>query len=270
MCFYASFQIAIAQTLGNKADFIFVSAYEAHLFADTSTLSRPDKIFALWLASDPLMTAEKQATLSDEFNSFCQELQAKRTKFKSEIYFLWYVFNKVHADFLDFYGKNPPFYHIFSKKHHYNCVSGTALYDLVFQNLGYQTLIKETQDHVYLIVNTGKIQILIESTDSIHGFITGKRLIEKQEKEYIGKSVTREITLVNLCGLQYFNQAVDSYYRKDYSQSQLVLDKAKLLYPDSGKIWRLTRKIRDMQLAENTIIEKKTVKIVASKVHEEE
>ena len=250
--FCIGFQGVTGQTRADEADRVFVSDFEARLFSDSSELHRPGNLLSLWLASDPQMTADKQTALQGSLDRFCEDLRLRHPRYKSETDFLWFVFHKVHTEFLDYYRTNPPFYQVFSRKHQYNCVSGTALYSLILQRLDFQTQVKETRDHVYLLVQNKETPVLIESTDPTHGFITGKRIIEKRESEYAAKGIAREISLTNLCGLQYYNQAVELYFAGTYFQSQQLLDKAKKLYPDSGKIWHLSRKIQKLQLARLT------------------
>lgn len=57
-----------------------------------------------------------------------------------------------------------------NKNGNYNCVTATALYGLLLNDLGIPFSIKETPEHVYLIAYPKSDAILIESTDPLKGY----------------------------------------------------------------------------------------------------
>jgi hypothetical protein len=232
---------------------------------DSLILSDAYDSLHIWLSLDPNFSPEKQIQAQQQISDFCSEMQTKRSRFKSETSFLSHVFYQVHSRFLQRYVLNVPFRAIFEAKQ-YNCVSGTALYALIFKRLGYESIIKETHDHAYLLLKLPTKSILIESTDAATGFLAGEKLIATREK-YYGRSVltTRAISFVQLCGLQFYNEAAKNYQKKNYIESMNLLADAQKLYPDSGKIWWLHRKIRRTEAQQAATLvanELKTNKII--------
>jgi len=206
---------------------------------------------AFWLSFNPDMDSTQKMEIQQQVTDFCDLLVLKRTKFKTEENFLWYAFNRVHHDFLQCYEVNTPFYKIFKSKS-YNCVTGSAFFALVFKQLGYIISIRETASHAYLVIQLEKGRIMIESTDPQNGFITNQKIIWKKEKalaENANRALIHEISLMNLCGLQFYNQAVKLFYSKHYSEANMLLEKGMAFYPASSKIWYLHRKISGLQMS---------------------
>jgi hypothetical protein len=202
-----------------------------------------------WLSVDGTYSPEREASVRNEVAAFCLKMKSKRSSFKSEKAFLAFVFRRVHATFLLHYAPNEPFYKIFSQRT-YNCVSGTALYALVLDSLGYGTIIRETQQHAYLLIEDSLNPILIESTDGNEGFVTNLYEIRRREVQYARSqqpSLTQPISLTQLCGLQYYNEAVRQFVKRDYKSGLDLLETGRQLYPDSAKISNLYRRIRKIQ-----------------------
>ncbi len=163
------------------------------------------------------------------------------------------VYKAVHEKFLSKYNEEAFFNDIFVNGN-YNCVSASALYALVLEELGIRYTIKETPVHVYLIADPGNTGFLIEST------LPGEKIIQFDERyksqyiEYLHNnkiisdnefsntsidelfnkyySKDRSISIKQLAGLQYYNQGILLYNKADYDQSLASFEKAELLYDE--------------------------------------
>lgn len=136
----------------------------------------------------------------------------------------------------------------------YDCLTATSIYAVLLQKLGYNYEIKETPHHVYLVVNlkNGKRKILFESTDRKNGFITDPAEVKEREISYAKQSSesytnilkmadshafesdntrSKKIDLMQLCGLQYFNECVKFYNKGLYKEAFVYAEKAFIFYP---------------------------------------
>jgi len=194
------------------------------------------------LAADVTMTDTTFARTYTELSAFCGQLTKKRKKFLSESQFLYYVFRQVRQRYLYHYQPYPLFTQLFQDST-YNCVSGTALYAWILEQLGFETEIREMNLHAYLRVRTVRSEYLIDATDPYNGFVSDdETLITRRELWYAsnelmhGKPYNKAITLQNLAGLQYFNEAVKAFNRRSYEVCVQYLTKAERLHTGSSKV----------------------------------
>ncbi len=175
-----------------------------------------------------------------EFGLFCEELKSKKGHYKNEVNYLRYIFDKINQVYLTDYDEYVSLNEVFLSKR-YNCVSGTALFALVLQKLGYRFNIRETTFHSFLLVQTSDSQIMLwESTDKEKGFITDFQSIqdkiesykqaESKKSEHYLAFFHKETNLVELAGLQIFNEAVVVFNEKNYQKADELLTQALLLY----------------------------------------
>lgn len=218
------------------------SAFEKNTFEASSDSSA--HLLALLVASDATVTDSSFAKWHEELSAFGQQLAKKRKKFLSESHFLYYVFKQVQQRYLHHYQPYPLFTSLQDST--YNCVSGTALYAWLLNQLGFSTQIRETNVHVYLRVRTVKSEYLIDATDPENGFVSDdETLIARREMWYAsnevmrGKPYNKAVTLAELAGLQYFNEAVKAFNRRSYERCMQHLAKADKLYAGSVKVANL-------------------------------
>ncbi len=130
----------------------------------------------------------------------------------------------------------------------YDCLTATALFSQVLDQLNFSYDIIETNYHIFVIVNTENGEVLLETTDRFGGFVTDKKEIIKRTGDYRKNEITansnnfiylysfrlyQKITPEKLTGLLYFNQAVKAYNRHDWIVSSKLLEKSNALYPSS-------------------------------------
>lgn len=192
---------------------------------------------------------------NDDLLSFINKLSAKRETFKSEKAFLNHVFVKTHQHYLKHYTDYVSFSTMINKGT-YNCLTGTALYALLLDYFKFDHQIIETNYHIFLLVNTGEGQVLLETTDPQNGFVEEEKQIEKRiityrqntiEEKQADKSyyrfsyeLYREVNLDEMLGLLHYNLAIVAYNDRQFQTSISQLDKALELY-QSPRIEELSR-----------------------------
>ncbi len=153
-----------------------------------------------------------------------------------------YLFKKVHKTFLKRYLAYRSDTHFFARGE-YDCVSGSAMMALAFQQAGYQVEIHETPFHVYLILHlTSSQRIMLESTNAFSGFITDSDLISelqkqytfdnKQEKHPSHPSFNRIISLRELLGLQIYNQGIACFNKQQFAKAKDLFQYALSFYQE--------------------------------------
>ena len=127
---------------------------------------------------------------------------------------------------------------------HFDCVSASALYAIIFTKLDINYKIHETDYHVYLMLYIDDKEILIETTDRQNGFIEKPRAISQMLKRYqrntlpekvenvytFSHRVNGSISLQQLAGLQFYNLAVCRFNGQDFDTAQSLVKEALLLY----------------------------------------
>lgn len=222
------------------------SSFEQTTFGPTEAIDTARQVLAQLLAADASVTDSTFVHTYTELSSFCQQLSKKRKRFVSESHFLFYIFQQTQKKYLQRYEAYPTFTALFGGQATYNCLSGTAVYAWVLNRLGFEAEIRETNLHVYLRVKTVRSSYLIDATDPQNGFVSDDELqITRRELWYAsnelkrGKPCNISITLRQLAGLQYFNEAVKAFNKRDYQACTQHLQKADLLYAGSAKIAHL-------------------------------
>jgi len=136
---------------------------------------------------------------------------------------------------------------------YYNCVTATAVYAHIFDQLSIPYLIKDDPGHVYLIAYPDSYNIYLETTvPSEYGFsnvgegeiekivddLVGMKLIAKTEVEEKGyKSVYQDFFFGDgfvdksaLVGMQYYNKAYTYFTEENYPEALKNINLAKTYY----------------------------------------
>lgn len=222
------------------------SAFEENAFRQSTANNQAAQLACL-IAVDGAATDSTFTQIHAELSLLCQQLAKKRRRFLSESQFLFYAFQQVRQRYLHRYQPYPVFTAAF-KDSTYNCLSGTALYAYVLQQIGFTVEIRETNLHAYLRVKSVRSEYLIDATDPQNGFVSDDELlIARREFWYAanelrqGKAYNEAISLTQLAGLQYFNEAVKAFNRRAYDTCMEYLAKTDLLYPKSEKVAALQK-----------------------------
>ncbi len=154
------------------------------------------------------------------------------------------VFKKINASFLRKYEAYSDFDELFVSGK-YDCLTATALYSIILGKLNYPYEIIETNYHIFLLVQTSKGEVMIETTDRFGGFVTSAAAITARSGNYRANllasnrgeqllkysfNLYQRISPANLNGLLYFNQAVKAYNQHALLESAVFLEKANINY----------------------------------------
>lgn len=161
------------------------------------------------------------------------------------------VYKHLHKNVLYTYEPLARFQDVFNMGSSYNCVTSTSLFAVVCQGLNIPVTLYVTPNHVFGSVKNNKGKVLrVEMTDPVKGFgfktgikesldylkryklVTEAELKEKGERQIYLEFVNqaREIPMVNLLAITYFNQTYGHRVQKRYEDG--VRTTAKSLFID--------------------------------------
>lgn len=248
--YLAGIQLAEASNEEPKPvyDNIYASVYEQTVLLKVLQDKETDEL-QLLLANAGGMDVEKEALFRAGIETFVRKMQKRKEKTTTEKAFLEYLFYSVHRKYLKEY---KPYYSFYSllERGTYNCLSATALYAVLMDKLGISYQIYETDYHIFLLVKTAEgEQVLFESTDPLYGFISDREEIDQRIQEIrddaqpqaemqlpdrpyfnFDLQLFRPVSLKQLAGLQYYNQAAYLYNTQRVGQAAKMLSKGRLLY----------------------------------------
>jgi hypothetical protein len=191
-------------------------------------------------------TAANAELIQTKINSFIAVQKEKKQLAKSDLKFLKSMVNESHRKFLKSYKSYSQFNELFESGH-YDCLSGTAFFSVLLEELQFRYKIIETNYHIFLLIETQQGRVLLETTDRLFGFKTNPNEIENSLSHYkenllassSSKKIAyyeyridlfREVSSMQLSGLLYFNQAVVAYNSHDWSACLDRLEKARAIY----------------------------------------
>jgi hypothetical protein len=193
-----------------------------------------------------LLVPSPDLEIKSQLLQLCESLNSKKHRYKNQTSFWRHVYYKVHRKYLRNY-QSPATLNEVLKNGTYDCLAGTALYALIFDQLGADYRIVETSYHIYLELTVNGKVILVESTNPLGGFVTDEILVENLKQDYLNNTESngwgnkdfyrsqpvfnKSISLKELAGLQYFNLAVEAYNNRDLPNALALQDRALRLYP---------------------------------------
>ena len=201
-----------------------------------------------FIAADASADIELSGKVKLKIAPLIDQLRKRQSKLRSDKHFLRQMFYSVHRKVLKDYSSHALFTETIMKGN-YDCVTGTIVYGILLNELGYEFSIRELDYHLYLEVKTADGIVLMESTDPMYGFdfspskmringINGKT--DQPVYEFSSVSDNR-VGLKELAGLQYYNLAIKHYNNQDYSKAHASITKALNLY-NSSRI----KEVRDL------------------------
>lgn len=191
-----------------------------------------------WFLPTEKVSKETRQQYTTTLLQHCQQLVASQKKQGKNRKFLQKIFRQTHQRFLTEYHSNTPFSSVFSTGK-YDCVASTALFALVLEYVGYTYQLYETHNHVYLKVQTPEGAVLLETTNATQGFVKYTSEIQTIENSYHQILPQKGISLKELAGLQFYNEALSAMQAEHYQEGTLLLRKAQMLYQDSPRVERL-------------------------------
>lgn len=247
--------------------FLSLNGYAADNGKSEVTKSSLDHAFTLLLnISDTPKFSDRQ-TLKSNYNDFVNDLKLKKQKWNNDHRLLRHVFYSTHREYLKKYEPYQSFQDIFWTGT-YGCLTGTALYAFLMEELGFNYEIIETNYHMFLLVKTDDKEYLIESTDPAHGFVHSKKAISHRIKEAIEYNrddsrsyafkydIYKSVSHIELIGLQYYNTAIDAYNNENFVMTLYCLNEASRINPSeriSAFIELLEKSVNDQNILHNAL-----------------
>jgi hypothetical protein len=206
----------------------------------------PDKGYSVETTLKDFLSPDRYSVQSiKSFESFLHKLDKKNTSVKSERAFIRHIFEKTHHRFLKTYEAYASLDETFDNGS-YNCLTGTILFSLFLHHYAIDHQVIETNYHIFILVETAEGQILLEATDPLNGFVTSAKDIEARIKIYKQNQIQEQqrnksyyqfrfelyntVSLDELRGLTYYNNAVNSFNHKNLELAVQNLVKANELY----------------------------------------
>jgi hypothetical protein len=158
------------------------------------------------------------------------------------------IYKYIHKRFFKLYQLENSFPDVFTKGQ-YNCVSGSAMYAIIFKYMGIPYQVVEAPQHVFLFAYPQAQKIMIETTSPKHGYLNfneayvKKFLIYMNEAKLISDEELQNnpsdllfnkyyfskngLSIQELAGIQYSNYA---YYYLEKQEYEKALPEAKKAY----------------------------------------
>ena len=180
------------------------------------------------------------------------DLDKKYAKKGKSIALLRSIFEKPHRKLFKKYEQHSTF-NMMLQDGKFDCVSGSAALGLLLDRYSFNYKIIETDYHVFIVVDYDEQDIIFESTLHIGGMISSPSEVEAYLAAYkptrnsqfyplnqrLGdptqmlndNSIFRKVSLHELAGLQYYNDAIAHFNQQMFTVASNQLTKALVLYP---------------------------------------
>ncbi len=209
--------------------------------------------FDLMMAGGSLLTESKltqaRKTFYDHVATYKQDKIASRKNEKKARF----IYDDIHKTFLKKYSDQGTFEEIFYNGN-YNSFSATAMYALVFREIGVPFTVKEEPSGAFVIAYPDAEKVKIEATSPGFGItlmdnafkqsfvnalkqqkiISGQEAVSRSDDELFDKYYfgdNPDISLANLAGIQYMNDGVTLTEQQKFQEAHASFEKAYLLYP---------------------------------------
>jgi len=222
-------------------DSVFVSEFEKQAFENFNTDSSLKSQLSLFMATSEGMNSSKFETQYEELLTFNRENQLGQSPKK--------LFHMVQDSFLGVYQEAASMNELFTDSI-FSCVTGSALMAFYLQLNNFECEIEEMPEHVFLTTEFRNKTYLLESTDPKFGFLKDNKVNrnyygpDSLDNNHIFKLISsyshlnkggilirNEITLYELAGLNYYNDAVQAVNNNNLAVAAKALEKALYLYP---------------------------------------
>ncbi|WP_430815175.1 hypothetical protein [Carboxylicivirga sp. RSCT41] len=192
-----------------KLSLNFNSSFEEAAFTNLSDSANVDYLHLL-MAITPRSDELTQVNAQLQIDNFIKTLDPKKLQHPKHDKVIKYLFKSVHNNFFRRYDEKAFFSDIFIAGL-YNCVSASALYALIFNELNIPYEIKELPTHVYLVVYPDAERIKVETTDPLRGYLNPDTRFKREYVEFLkdNKLISdfeyRSSTVDKLFGAHYYN-----------------------------------------------------------------
>jgi len=238
----------------------FTSPFEKTIL-DDHFLNKKTDLFMLFMANGALLKETSITEHRDRFYTYLDAQQAKLAGKKNDKK-VKLVYDDIHKTYFQKFEMQKNFEDIFYNGS-YNAYSATALYGLAFDRLSIPYSIKEEAASTYLIAYPETDRVQLKSATPLGGFTTfdltfkqnyvkmlkDQKVISAQEfaskdintlfdRYYFGDQMN--ISLINLIGVQYLNDALLKQEAGNYAEAFSQLEKSYLFYPTDRCAYLLT------------------------------
>ena len=185
-------------------------------------------------------SSDNARIVDERINKMLDRLSHK--SYESDRDHLFSIFKKTQKEFLHRYMQYSSMDQLAAGE--FDCLTATSLFAEILERSDFRFRIMETNYHIFLLVETEKGEVLIETTDRFEGFIESPAEITKAIKAYrtevptesdskkryqYGFEMYNEISPRQLAGLLFFNQAV-----KAYNDSEWLVCSEKIVLAESN------------------------------------
>ncbi len=231
-------------------DLSFNSEFEKKAFEEYFIQHNEDYL-ALFMALSKEVDQKKYEAAKSIIETQYSRLNTEKFKNKRDDKKVKIVYEDIHKDFFDQYRALNEFSEIFETGR-YNCVSASALYGIFFDKMNIPYIIKEKPTHVYLLAYPKSDRIVVESTDPAGGYIKYNSYYKQQFIDRLAKAklistleinsestealfdkyyfFDEDITLPELVGVQYMNDALSRIENKDIEGAFHQMEKTRMFY----------------------------------------
>lgn len=231
----------------------YSSGFEEEILESYKKDSINYNFFRSMFAIDSLADNDKILTYQEKVSSLIKTFPEKESKAKKEQKRIKFIYDELHSEFFKKYNLNSYFNNIFEDGT-YNCVTASALYAYVFDELDIPYHVKETPSHVFLIAYPNTYKIYLETTvPGEYGFIVPqesdiKKIIDElisyklitedevyekggymkfYEQFYYGNEFIKKNSLI---GMQYYNKGLTYLEVNNYDNAINSLKKSKIFF----------------------------------------
>lgn len=205
----------------------------------------------LLMAMGSEASSERTLAVKKELDEFIGEVKSSGMTRFPEVKLMKELHRKVRDRFLTHYKYVSPFDQIFVSGQ-YNCVSATALFALILDELEIPYAIQEQPTHVYIMAYPDTKAISVEMTASKDAYyLPGRKDVSKAINTLIDLGMTTPlqvrqqgelqiynmfyntnsvVDLKQLAGIQYFNEAITAVNKEDFIEAFDIICKTVKLY----------------------------------------
>ncbi len=232
-------------------DISFSNDFEEQVLSEYFKTGIPE-YFRLFMATSKDIDSNKADKYLSVYNNFLNSLCSGRFLKYNPKRQIRILYRTVNNTFFTKYEFSTTFDKIFHNGN-YNCVTASALYGIVLDHLNIPFYIMETPMHVYIVAYYNKTHIKIESAGPYSGYFVYNESIKRtlieffksikliDENEISDSSIDElfdkyyfygnKISLRELIGIQYINNAAFNILEENFIESYKNLEKSYLFYP---------------------------------------
>ena len=208
---------------------------------------RPDNHIGIDDVAKILLKDELSTNLPalERINNVLSHLEKRQAKYRSEEDFVEYMYYYTHRKLLKTYTEYPTLEETLIEGN-YDCLTATAVYAILLNELNVSHAVIETNYHIYILVHpNSEKELLIETTDPMHGFVKDQEEIDASKNNYLKNNLKARNTLVTfdfnlerkleqkeIIGLLYYNQAIKHINEGNWQQASQFANMASIYYTE--------------------------------------